>query len=209
KRALDSEPADQPGQLAKPTELVVEQSTKMARLVTQLLDISRVDAGKLKLDRSETDIVELVESVAMTARPHTEKHTIVVHTPPGPVRAVIDPLRIEQVLWNLVDNAIKYSPFGGVIDISVTQSIRDWVQVEVRDRGLGIAPEKLRHVFDRFYQASDVGQKHNVAGLGLGLCISHQIVELQGGDIPIESPPDGGTKVVVNLPAGLDPLSTG
>ncbi|HEY3062965.1 MAG TPA: ATP-binding protein [Chloroflexota bacterium] len=203
-RTLETEPSPQPERLGKLSEMVVEQSSRMSRLVGQLLDMSRVDAGKLKLDYAETDIVALVEAVALTPRTPSDNHTIVVHSPSRPVHVLIDPLRIEQVLWNLTDNAIKYSPFGGVIDISVTQPFRDWVRLEVRDRGLGIAPDKLRHVFERFYQANDTNQIHNVAGLGLGLYISRQIVELHGGDISLESPPDGGTRVIVNLPAELE-----
>ncbi len=198
------EPTLDPERSHKLSDIIVEQSTKIARLVEQLLDSSRVDAGKLKLQRADTDIEALVENVASTARTHSDKHTIAVHVPASPVRAWVDSLRIEQVLWNVVDNALKYSPFGGVIDITVQQPIRDWVQLEVRDRGLGIAPDKLRRVFERFYQAGDTGDASSMVGLGLGLYISRQIVELHGGEISIESPPDGGTRVIVTLPVGLD-----
>jgi signal transduction histidine kinase len=186
------------------SEIVLEQSTRITRLVEQLLDLARIDAGKLSLERSDTDIAALVNNVVSTARRLSDKHTIVVHAPSRAVQARVDSLRIEQVLWNLVDNAIKYSPFGGVIDVAVQQPIRDWVQLEVRDRGLGISPDKLRHVFERFYQGANTEPATNVAGLGLGLYISRQIVEWHGGDISVERPPDGGTRVIVNLPAGLD-----
>lgn len=198
------EPSSELERSRKLSDVLADQSTKISRLVEHLLDISRVDAGKLELERADTDITALIESVASTARTHSEKHTIVVHAPSRPVRAWVDPLRIEQVLWNLVDNALKYSPFGGVVDISVQQPIRDWVHLEVRDRGLGIAPDKVRRVFERFYQAADKGDVRSIAGLGLGLYISRQILELHGGEISIESPPDGGTRVIVTLPIGLD-----
>jgi two-component system sensor histidine kinase MprB len=108
------------------------------------------------------------------------------------------------VLWNLADNASKYSPVGSPIDISVTRSSRDSVQLEVRDRGVGIAPDQLPHVFERFYQASGTRRLTQSVGLGLGLSISQQIVHLHGGSITVECPTDGGTRVVVNLP-GAEP----
>ena len=204
-RSFETEAASNPERLGKLSDIVMQQAAKISRLIDQLLDISRMDAGKLGLDRTPTDIVALVEGVAAMARPHSDKHSIVIHAPSRPITAVVDPLRIEQVLWNLVDNAIKYSPFGGVIDITLQQPFKDWVHLEVRDRGVGIPLDKLPRVFERFYQATDSDQGKHFAGLGLGLFISRQIVELHGGDIMVESPRDGGTRVIVNLPAGLDP----
>jgi two-component system, OmpR family, phosphate regulon sensor histidine kinase PhoR len=202
-RSLETEPSPQPEKLRKLSETVADQSNKISRLIEQLLDISRLEAGKLGFDRYLTDVARLVEGVALTARAHTDKHTIVVHAPLAPVRAQVDALRIEQVLWNLVDNAIKYSPFGGVIDLAVRQPTSNEVRLELRDRGLGIPYDKVPRVFERFYQAHDGGQVKSLAGLGLGLYISREIVELHGGEITVESPPDGGTRLIVRLPTGL------
>jgi signal transduction histidine kinase len=112
----------------------------------------------------------------------------------------VDPLRLEQVLTNLVNNAIKYSPDGGTIAIAVTQHA-DTAQVTVRDHGLGIPPEHREHIFDRFYQAHSRSHR---SGMGLGLYISRQIVDLHGGSIIADFPADGGTRFVVTLPTRKD-----
>jgi signal transduction histidine kinase len=172
-----------------------QQSIKLEGLVTQLLDLSRIEAGRLPLDKQATDLTELAKTVAAAAQAGTRLHTLVVDAP-RPIVADIDPLRVEQVLVNLVNNAIKYSPDGGPIDITV-RPCTDGVQVTVRDHGLGIAPEHQAHIFDRFYQAH--AHSHR-SGVGLGLHISRQIVDLHGGSITAAFPTDGGSCFVVTLP---------
>jgi signal transduction histidine kinase len=114
---------------------------------------------------------------------------------------VADPLRIEQVIRNLIDNAIKYSPDGGRIDISLRiDEATDRAELTVRDRGIGVAPQHRAHIFDRFYQAHDGAPLTSMAGMGLGLYISRQILELHGGSIEAEYPSDGGTRFVIRLP---------
>src|SRR5256885_14778425 len=129
--------------------------------------------------------------------PRTSTHSLVVDAP-TPIAACIDALRIEQVLVNLVNNAIKYSPDGGTIDIAATQH-GEVAQVAVRDHGLGIPLDHREHIFDRFHQAH--ARSHR-SGMGLGLYISRQIVDLHGGSIAVDFPPDGGTRFVVTLPTG-------
>jgi K+-sensing histidine kinase KdpD len=174
-----------------------QQSIKLEGLVTHLLDLSRIEAGKLALDRQATDVTELVKAMAAAAQAETRLHMLVVDAP-GPIVANIDPLRVEQVLVNIVNNAIKYSPDGGPIEITVRPCI-DAVQVTVRDHGLGIAPEHQAHIFDRFYQAH--AHSHH-SGMGLGLHISRQIVDLHGGSITAAFPTDGGSAFVITLPRG-------
>jgi signal transduction histidine kinase len=173
-----------------------EQSIKLTTLIAQLLDITRLDAGKLPLERTPTDIVALVNAIATQWQERTTNHTITVHTP-ATLQADVDPLRLEQVLSNLVENAIKYSPTGGAIDIEVTVSTADTVCLAVTDHGIRIPPEHRPHIFDRFYQ---VNARSYVGGMGLGLYISRQIVELHGGTIEAEFPPDAGTRFVIRLP---------
>jgi hypothetical protein len=119
------------------------------------------------------------------------------------VLAAVDPLRLEQVVANLLSNAIKYSPPGRPIDVEVATPTADTVSIAVQDRGIGIPAEHQRRLFERFYQARP-GDR--VAGLGLGLYISRQIVELHGGRIEVESPPDGGTRFIVSLPNASPPV---
>jgi signal transduction histidine kinase len=178
-------------------EVIDRQSDKLARLVTQLVDVSRVQAGTLSLDYQPADISALAAEVAATARA-AAPNPLVVSAAPGIV-ATVDALRLEQVLVNLVDNAVKYSvDQESPIDIEVQQPTPRTVQISVRDRGLGIPEAHRQHVFERFYQ---VGGSREVGGMGLGLYISRQIVESHGGAITLESPPDGGTRFVVTLPS--------
>jgi len=110
-------------------------------------------------------------------------------------------LRLEQVLTNLLDNAVKYGPDGGPVEVVLVRVGSDTVELSVRDRGLGIPAEKREQLFERFYQAHANG---NRGGLGLGLYICRQIVELHGGSIRAAFPPDGGTRFVVRLPLALE-----
>ncbi|HEY6958298.1 MAG TPA: ATP-binding protein [Candidatus Limnocylindria bacterium] len=174
-------------------EIIDRQITKLARLVVQLLDTVRIESGKLQIDRAQVDLVRLVQAVANDARVLTERHEIVVDAP-DELMANIDELRIEQVVTNLLDNAIKYTPEGGRIDVRVKPSGAN-VVITVRDRGLGVPPEHRNRLFDRFYQAHP-----DRSGMGLGLYITRQIVERHGGTIYAEAPSDGGTRFVVSIP---------
>jgi len=176
------------------------QSDKLARLVAQLLDISRIQSGKLAIERKEADLSQLVRDIVDGARSQLKEHTLVAHLPVE-LTLLIDPLRIEQVVTNLIDNAIKYSPEGGQIDVALTtRPDAESVQLMVRDHGVGVPLEHRAYIFDRFYQAHAGGPLTSMAGMGLGLYISRQIVELHGGTIEAEFPADGGARFVVTLP---------
>jgi signal transduction histidine kinase len=178
-------------------EIVDEQAAKLTQLVEQLMDVSRIQAGKLTLRRLDIDVVQLTRGIVEMVGRRSAEHEIVVGGEPM-VLALVDSMRLEQVLVNLVDNAIKYSPDGGRIDVSVRHATPGIAEIAVRDHGIGIPPENRDHIFDRFYQ---VAGSESLKGLGLGLHISHQIVELHGGEIRAEFPEDGGTRFVVRLPA--------
>src|SRR5579859_2414964 len=175
------------------------QSDKLARLVSQLLDTSRIQSGKLAIERKQADLSALLREVVDSARSQLKEHELLVRLPEE-LWLSIDPLRIEQVATNLLDNAIKYSPEGGRIDV-VLAAVGDSVQFSLQDHGVGVTPEHRPHIFDRFYQAHAGGPLTSMAGMGLGLYISRQIVELHGGTIQAEFPDEGGTKFVVTLPS--------
>lgn len=179
------------------------QSDRIGRLVAQLLDTSYLDTGKLGLDPQMTDIASLVDAAVYTARASSPRHTISVSAASGSL-AIVDPVRFEQVITNLVDNAIKYSPDGGPIEVELTQPESGTMQLVVRDHGIGIPSEHRPYVFDRFYQAHAGQHFAGVAGMGLGLYISRRIVEMHGGTIQLEVPADGGARVTVTLP--VDPI---
>jgi signal transduction histidine kinase len=185
-----------PGQVTRALESIIGQAGKLSRLIAQLLDISRIEAAKLIIEREPTDLVALVEEAADRTRAISEHHPITVQAPPR-LEADVDPLRLEQVLTNLLDNAVKYSPDGGPIEVEVAATGDGFATISVRDHGLGIPPEKRDQIFERFYQAHTGAQR---GGLGLGLYISHQIVEQHGGELAAEFPADGGTRFIVRLP---------
>lgn len=174
-----------------------QQADRLARLITQLLDVSRLDQDTLAVERTATDLADLTEKLVATYRARTSKHTLVLATDHGLV-ADVDPVGIEQVMSNLLDNAIKYSPAGGQIDIEVKRADAMHARLVVRDRGIGIPPEKRDAIFERFYRAHAGDHR---SGLGLGLYISRQIVALHDGEMVVEHPPDGGTRFIVLLPA--------
>ncbi|MGZ3676728.1 MAG: sensor histidine kinase, partial [Ktedonobacterales bacterium] len=173
-----------------------QQAERLTLLIGKLFDVSRLDQGKLAAERTSTDLAELAQKLVAAFSGRTKKHTIVLTADPDLI-ADVDPIGIEQVLSNLIDNAIKYSPDGGQIDVEVCRLDDNLARLSVRDRGIGIAPEKREAIFKRFYQAH--AEDHR-SGLGLGLYIARQIVELHGGDIKVEFPEGGGTRFIIKLP---------
>jgi signal transduction histidine kinase len=176
-------------------QVIDQQSEKLSHLVSQLLDIARIQSGRLSIEKQEVCVSNIVRELVDAARVHTTQHSFNVKV--EETMADVDPLRIEQVIANLLDNAVKYSPDGGQIDVEVSQPDRRTIEVSVRDHGIGIPVDSRERIFDRFNQAH---LRSHVSGMGLGLYISRQIVELHGGQIEVESPGDGGTRVVVKLP---------
>jgi signal transduction histidine kinase len=189
------------GQMYRVLQMIDRQTARLSRLVSQLLETSRFETGRLAPDWSEVDLVSLVASVVEQVQASAPRHTVVLSTPPAAI-ARVDGLRVEQVIGNLLDNAVKFSPDGGQIDVELSIPAPELVRLAVRDRGIGIPPEYRRQIFDRYYQAH--AESHR-SGLGLGLYISRRIVELHGGQIRVEFPEDGGTRFVVELPAVPSP----
>jgi PAS domain S-box-containing protein len=188
----------EPGRVERALTAIDRQSAKLAHLVSHLLDISFIESGQMTLDCRETDLTLLIQEAVEVASARSAIHTLAVDAPPR-VLATVDAVRLEQVVTNLLDNAIKYSPHGGPVDVVLTIPRQGGFRLEVRDQGVGIPAELREHIFERFYQghAAEYG-----SGMGLGLYISRQIVELHGGTIVAEFPSEGGTRVVVTLPPG-------
>jgi signal transduction histidine kinase len=202
-RQLERTGALDPATAHRALKAIDSQSSRLDRLLSHLLDISRIQSGKLRLAPAATDLARLVGDAVEAARVlHQDTHTLVLR---GPTRlaVVLDPMRIEQVVTNLLDNAAKYSPHGSEIEVELACTA-DTVRLTVRDHGLGIPPDHLERVFDRLYQVESVNQVGGRVGLGLGLHICRHIVELHGGRIVAEAPDDGGTRIVVHLPTRVD-----
>jgi signal transduction histidine kinase len=176
---------------------IESQTNKLARLVNQLLDVSRLDSGNLVVEPQTLDLAALVRHVVDVTRELSELHPISASAPEHLV-AQVDPLRIEQVLMSLFDNAIKNSPEGSPIEVSLAHVDAHYVEIGVRDHGPGIDPDERDHIFDRFYQAKG---EHTRWGVGLGLYLCRHILELHGGELTATWPADGGTHFTLHLPA--------
>jgi signal transduction histidine kinase len=175
------------------------QGLRLARLVSQSLDLSRLDSGALDLQLADTELSAVILQTAEALEASGTEHPVHVLAP-APVVVRVDPLRIEQVFMNLLENAAIYSPSGTSIEIQLETPEPSQAQVMVRDHGPGIPPDRRASLFDRFYQPYAGQHFAGHVGLGLGLYISRAIVEQHGGQIWAEFPPDGGTRFVVRLP---------
>jgi signal transduction histidine kinase len=177
------------------------QTAKLARMVEQLLDVSRLQKGHLVLEPGESDLTAIARSVVESARATAPSREIRLAAP-DTLMATADSLRLEQAIANLVDNAVKYSPNGGPIDVELAQLADGTIRLAVRDRGVGIPPESRDRVFEPFYRVPS----HDLPdGMGLGLHITRQIVTLHGGRLGVESPDDGGTRFIIELPLWCEP----
>ncbi|HUE75723.1 MAG TPA: ATP-binding protein, partial [Chloroflexota bacterium] len=175
-----------------------DQTEKLNRLVGQLLDVSQIEQGRLVLVKERVNIATLAREVVANVQQGTETQNLIALIERD-VWAEIDPLRIEQVLINLLANAIRYSPEQGPIEVNLDQPDPETARIVVRDHGLGIPPDRRDHMFNLFYQAHQDSYR---SGLGIGLYISREIVQSHGGDIRAEFPDDGGARFIVTLPTG-------
>jgi signal transduction histidine kinase len=172
------------------------QIGKLSHLVVQLLEVSRLQLGAVALERATVNLVELVGEAVELAQARATRHDLRLSAP-AEAWANVDAARLEQVITNLLDNAIKYSPDGGPIDVALVPAAPGLIRLTVRDRGMGIPPDRRPHLFELFYQAH--AESHR-SGMGIGLYVSRQIVELHGGRIALTFPADGGTAAIVDLP---------
>jgi two-component system sensor histidine kinase KdpD len=173
-----------------------EESGRLNRLVGNLLNMTRLEAGAIHLKHEPCDIQDAIGVALEQLEERMAKRPVKVNVPPDLPLISLDFSLFEQVLVNLLDNAVKYSPPDTPIDINVSQT-QDVVNIEVCDRGVGIPSEDLERVFDKFYR---VQRPESVSGTGLGLAICKGIIEAHGGTIRANSRPGGGTIIVVMLP---------
>jgi signal transduction histidine kinase len=179
-------------------EVVAISASRLSALVDNLLDAATLEAGALRLQREPVRVERIAERVLGHRRLLAGACTLHLETRPGLPLADADPLRVEQVLANLVDNAIKYSPRGGAIRVRVNSLPDGEVVVSVSDHGLGVPAEHQAHLFERFYRADSGGRA--IKGVGLGLFICRSLVESHGGKIWVESEPNRGSTFAFTLP---------
>jgi signal transduction histidine kinase len=190
--------ADLPERYERSLQSIVTQAARLNRLVLSLLDISRLEQGKLSLDLDIVMLNELVEQVIAESQELYEGHTIEQDVRAARLIINGDPIRLEQVILNLLQNAVKYSPPGSTIRLVLEQH-EQHAQLSVSDHGAGIPPEALAHIFERFYRAANVTAGER-GGLGIGLYIVKEIIDLHGGTIRVESVLGTGTTFTLRLP---------
>ena len=183
-------------------DAIARNAKAQARLIDDLLDMNRIVSGKLRLEVQPTDLASVVEAAVEAARPSAEAKGIRLHTVLDPLAGPVsgDPNRLQQVVWNLLSNAVKFTPRNGKIEVRL-ERIDSHLEITVRDDGIGIEAHFLPQVFDRFRQA-DASTTRSHGGLGLGLSIARQLVELHGGSVRASSDgPGHGAAFVVSLRA--------
>jgi PAS domain S-box-containing protein len=187
---------------------ISEQAARLNQLVNSLFDLSRIQLGQLKLDRSIMDLGALVQRLVDDTQPTLERHTLTLEctTDGMPLLVQGDALRLEQVVQNLLHNAIKYSPNGGLVQMKLEtqssdsdQNTPNGVCLTIADQGMGIPADSLSHIFRRFYRAQNVQHTH-IGGVGVGLYVANEIVILHNGRIEVDSTEGQGSTFRVWLP---------
>ncbi len=202
--------APAPSDLTSGLASIERNARAQAKIVEDLLDMSRIIAGKIRLDVQPVVLATLIETVLDSLRPAAEGKSLRLHATLDPIAGPVkgDPYRLQQVVWNLLANAVKFSQKGGRVQVFL-ERVNSHVEIVVSDTGEGIAPEFLPYIFDRFRQA-DGSTTRRYAGLGLGLSIVKQLVELHGGSVRAKSPgvAQGATFIVaLPLASAHDPHS--
>jgi signal transduction histidine kinase/CheY-like chemotaxis protein len=190
-----------PGENGQAIDTIIRNATAQSQIIEELLDVSRIVTGKLRLDLRPVEVGTVVKAAIETVTPAANAKSIQVKLIQDPAGSYVmgDPERIQQVFWNLLSNAIKFTSKTGKVRVSV-QSVDSHVEIVVVDNGLGIDPEFLPLIFNRFTQ-KDSSSTRSARGLGLGLAIARQLVELHGGTIDAESRGTGqGSTFTVRLP---------
>jgi CheY-like chemotaxis protein/two-component sensor histidine kinase len=186
---------------ARAMDTVSRNVTSLTQIVEDVLDVSRIISGKLRLDVQPVDLAPVIQDAVETVRPAAESKGIRLVTIVDPRAAPVsgDPERLQQILWNVLSNAVKFTDRGGRVQVRLERA-DSHVELTVTDTGIGIPAEFLPHVFDRFRQA-DSGINRASGGLGLGLAIARHLVELQGGRIFADSDgPGKGASFRIELP---------
>lgn len=189
-----------PGDVQEQVQLAHRNAQRLLRLINQLLDLSRLESGTIRLERKPVELGALLRGIAGAFAALAERKALAftLALPDEAAHTEGDPARLEEVFVNLVGNAFKFTPDGGRIDVRL-EAAGDVCRVVVADTGTGIDPEDLPHVFERFYQGRR-GQHPSTPGTGIGLALSHELVQLHGGTLAVTSTPGAGSRFTVTLP---------
>jgi signal transduction histidine kinase len=193
---------------ARALEAIERNARAQAQLISDLLDVSRIITGKLRLELRPVELPRILDAALDAVRPAAAAKAIHLHVTPGEVTGpfVGDPDRLQQVFWNLLSNAIKFTPQDGTVEVRLRHNSAGnppMAELQVTDTGIGIRPDFLPYVFDRFRQAEGTTTRHH-GGLGLGLSIVRHLVELHGGTVAVDSLGEGeGATFTVSLPVRI------
>ncbi len=192
------------GPATKAVNTICDAVTSQARIIDDLLDVARVRTGKLKLQLARVDLSAVLRDIHTVVLNEQHATRIDLQLPEAPLIIHADPTRVEQIIWNLVNNALKFTPPSGRIELIASKSGK-MAQLDVKDNGVGIAAENLEHVFDLFGQAEKQHTNHQREGLGIGLSLVRQLTEAQHGTVKVASPGLGaGCTFTVRLPLSTD-----
>ncbi len=186
---------------ARMIRTIHRQSVRLEKMISALLDVSRVERGQLALEFAPVDLFTLMKSIIDDVRPTLRKHPVEFKSTGEPLMIQGDALRLEQVLQNLIQNAAKYSPMGGPITVGLSRTSGN-AQIAVTDHGIGIPEQDLPKLFTRFHRAWNAEAFH-INGLGVGLYVVREIIRLHGGDITVESKEGQGSTFKITLPVSL------
>jgi CheY-like chemotaxis protein len=194
-----------PDTIAEAAGAIERSAAAQAQLIDDILDVARIRTGKLRMHFETVNVADVVQAAVETVRLTADAKDIRLHVQADsgvlPVRG--DPQRLQQVVWNLLTHAVKFTPEGGRIDVSL-EWVNSTARITVRDTGAGIAPAFLPHLFERFRQA-ETTQRRGLGGLGLGLSIAEYIVTAHGGSIRAQSAGEGqGATFIVDLPIAIE-----
>jgi DNA-binding response OmpR family regulator len=191
---------------------------RMLNLINQLLDLSKLDAGKLKIELSQSDVIRHLRIIALSFTSLAEKKNIhyTIHFPEEKFVTYFDADKMDKILANLIGNALKYTDDGGSVSVNVGIDRRmggkrrdnegqDFLQIEVRDTGKGIPEDELSRIFNRFYQVGGKDESERV-GTGIGLSLTKELIDLMQGDISVESKVNLGTRFYISIPLGTSHL---
>lgn len=202
-QAIRDGTVETPETSAKAATIIQEESKRMIRLVNNLLELSKLEAGQVEIKKEPVDLKEVIQQCQEVFNLRAEEKNLFLITDLEPLSKVAGDIdRLEQVFGNLLDNAIKHTPQGGSVTIRGRQVTAETVEISIMDTGPGLTKEQLPHIFERFYHSNAAGDR---SGTGLGLAISRQIALSHGGDIKVASQAGKGAEFTVRLPAMHEP----
>jgi adenylate cyclase len=191
----------------EPLQRVHRAGAHLLGLINQVLDLSKIEAGKLELNPQTVQLAPLIDEVVGTARQLAEqnRNRLVVEAPPDLGALIVDPMRLRQILLNLLSNACKFTKEGEV-GLRARRMVdgHDWLELAVADSGIGMTAEQQDRLFEEFTQA-DASTAQRFGGTGLGLAIARKLARMMGGDVTVASEPGKGSVFTVRLPGGATP----